>query len=87
MLPNTFTDETNTKTWLDPQMAYVMPTGGYKPVKVVFEGNTQVADWQNPDWSMEIQAYKKLGAAIYSENNWGIYQNTSIENTYIGDIA
>jgi hypothetical protein len=30
---------------------------------------------------MEMHIYKKLGAAILSTHNWGIYRNLSIDNT------
>ena len=81
MMPNNFTDESNTKTWLSPQIAYVLPTGGDKVVKVVLEGNTQIYDFQNRDQSMEIHTYRKLGAAILAEHNWGAYKNTGITDT------
>lgn len=80
-IPQSFVDEDNVKTWIDPQLAYVMPTGGEKVVKVVLEGKTQVNDFKNRDNSIEISAYKKIGAAIMTFNNWGIYQNTSIAQT------
>lgn len=80
-LPQSFTDTTNTTTWIDPQLAYVLPTGGSPVVKLVFEGNTQMYDWTNKDNSMEMQVYKKLGAAIMTYYNFGIYQNTGIEQT------
>lgn len=80
-LPQSFTDETNTTTVIDPQLAYVLPTGGTKVVKVVIEGNTQIYDWVNKDQSMEIDTYRKLGVAIETYHNWGIYQNTGIEQT------
>lgn len=80
-IPQSFIDEKNEKTWINPQFAYVLPAGKEKIVKVVFEGNTQVYDWMNKDQSMEIHTYKKMGAAILTHHNWGIYQNTSIPNT------
>lgn len=83
-LPQSFTDETNTHTVIDPQTAYVFPTGGEKIVKIAFEGDTFVKDWENRDNSMEIQAYKKFGVAIMSYHNWGIYRNTGIETTFEG---
>ena len=79
-IPQSYVDETNTKTWINPQNAYVLPAGKEKVVKVVFEGNTQIWDLKNPDNSMEIHTYKKIGAAIMTHHNWGIYQNTSITN-------
>ena len=35
----------------------------------------------NRDQSMEVNFYKKMGAAIHTFNNWGIYQNTGIADT------
>ena len=81
-IPQSFIDETNTKTWIDPQLAYVLPTGGEKVVKVVFEGQTQMYDFVNRDQSMEIHTYRKLGTAILTYHNWGIYQNSGITQTY-----
>lgn len=80
-LPQSFLDESNTTTWLNPQFAYVLPTGKEKVVKIVFEGQTQMWDFINKDQSIEIMAYKKMGAAILTHHNWGIYQNTSIPDT------
>lgn len=77
-IPQSYTDETNTETVINPQYAYVLPSGKEKVVKVVFEGNTQVRDLTNADGSMEIHTYKKMGAAILTYHNWGIYQNTSL---------
>lgn len=82
-LPQSFVDEQNDKWVLDSQYAYILPTGGEKVVKVVFEGTTQIYDWKNKDNSMEIHTYKKMGVAIMAYNNWAIYQNTSLA----GDVA
>lgn len=81
-LDQSFIDESNTYTWLDPQLAYILPTGGTKPVKVVLEGQTQMYDFVNPDQSIEINAYKKIGVAIEAHHNWAIYKNTGIAQTY-----
>ena len=80
-IPQSFIDEKNDKTWFNPQFAYVLPAGKEKVVKIVFEGNTQVWDLKNPDNSMEIHTYKKMGAAILTHHNWGIYQNKGITDT------
>lgn len=82
-LPQSFVDETNTQTLIDPQTAYVFPTGGEKIVKVALEGPTVVKDWENRDNSMELQAYRKYGVAILSYHNWGVYRNTGITQTYV----
>lgn len=81
-IPQSFIDETNKKTWIDPQMAYVLPTGREKVVKVVLEGATQIKDHENKDNSIEVFAWKKMGCAILTHHNWGIYQNTDITQTY-----
>ena len=81
-IPQSFIDESNVETWIDPQLAYVLPTGGEKVVKVVFEGNTQMYDFINRDQSMEIHTYRKLGTAILTYHNWAIYQNSGIPQTY-----
>jgi hypothetical protein len=83
-IPQSFTDITNTTTQIDPQLAYILPTGGEKVVKVVLEGQTQISDFTNRDNSMEIYAYKKMGAGILTHYNWAIYQNTGITQTYQG---
>ena len=82
MIPQSFIDENNEKTWIDPQLAYILPTGGEKVVKVVLEGQTQINDFKNRDNSMEIHVYRKMGAAILTHYNWAIYQNTGIDQTY-----
>ena len=79
-IPQSFVDNNNEQTWINPQNAYILPTGKEKVVKIVFEGNTQVWDLKNPDNSMEIHTYKKIGTAIMTYHNWGIYQNTGIAN-------
>lgn len=80
-VPQSFVDMNNVKTMIDPQIAYVLPTGGEKVVKVVLEGQTQMYDHVNRDNSMEIQVYKKMGAAIATYHNIGVYKNTSIPQT------
>jgi len=80
-----YVDDDNTKVAIDPQFAYILPTGGERVVKVVLEGQTQIWDWKNKDQSMEIDFYKKLGVGILATRNWAIYQNTGITTPqYIG---
>ena len=81
-IPQSFIDENNVETWIDPQLAYVLPTGGERVVKIVFEGNTQIYDWTNKDNSMEIHTYRKIGSAILTYHNWAIYKNEDIAPTY-----
>ena len=80
-IPQSFIDENNDKTWIDPQLAYVFPAGQERVVKIVFEGQTQIYDFVNPDNSMEIHTYKKMGAAIVTHHNWCIYQNAGFAQT------
>jgi len=82
-IPQSFVDTDNKQTWIDPQMAYVLPAGKTKVVKVVLEGATQIHDFTNRDNSIEIYAYKKMGCAILTNYNWGIYQNTGIPQTFV----
>lgn len=81
-IPSSFVDENNEKTWVDPQLAYVLPSGNEKVVKVVLEGPTIIRDYENRDGSMEIYAEKKIGTAILTYYNWGIYKNYGIDQTY-----
>ena len=87
MLPQSFTDEDNVNTWIDPQIAYVFPTGKERIVKVVFEGPVQMWDFVNRDRSIEINAAKKMGVGIITHNNWAIYQNTDIPQTFVGETV
>lgn len=80
-IPQSFVDENNVETWIDPQLAYVLPTGGQKVVDVVYEGTTQVYDHVNRDQSVEIMYNRLLGVSIATFHNWGIYKNTGITQT------
>lgn len=82
-IPQSFVDENNVETWIDPQIAYILPTGNERVVKVALEGDTQIYDFVNRDNSMEIHTYRKLGASILAYHNWAIYQNTGITQTYV----
>ena len=82
-MPQSFVDETNTETYVDPRLAYIFPAG---QEKVVIEGQTQIRDHENKDNSMEVFAWKKMGCAILTHHNWAMYQNTSIEDTRAKDI-
>lgn len=80
-LPQSFVDNSNSQVWIDPQMAYVLPTGNEKVVKVAYEGTTQILEHRNRDFSYEFQIYRKMGVGINTYHNWGIYQNTGIDNS------
>ena len=77
-LRQSFLDENNDKVMIHPQFAYVLPSGREKVVKVLLEGATQMYDHVNPDQSVEVHTYKKVGVGILAFNNWGIYKNDQI---------
>ena len=77
-LRQSFLDENNAQVMIHPQFAYVLPSGKEKVVKIAMEGGTQMYDVTNPDQSIEIHTYRKIGVGILAFNNWGIYKNTSI---------
>lgn len=80
VLPQSFVDETNSTKIIDPQYAYVIPAGEERIVKIILEGDTQVREFENHDWSSEVQMYKKVGLAmITNPNYWAIYQNTGLK--------
>lgn len=85
-LPQSFIDENNTETYVNPRLAYIFPAGQEKVVKVVLEGATQIRDYENKDNSMEVFAWKKMGCAILTHHNWAIYENTGITDTSAKDI-
>ena len=80
VLPQTFTDETNTRKAIDPSYAWIVPAGGdTKPVKIAFEGATHVREVEaNHDWSREIQVYKKVGVVAMMTNNICVYRDTDL---------
>lgn len=85
-LRQSFLDEKNEQVMINPQYAYVLPSGKEKVVKICLEGATQMYDVINPDQSMEVHTYKMIGIGILAFNNWGIYVNDTInaDNWYEG---
>ena len=77
-LKQSFVDEKNEEVMINPQYAYILPSGGEKVVKVLLEGATQMYDVVNPDQSIEVHTYKKVGVGILAFNNWCIFRNTGI---------
>ena len=78
VLPQSYEDETNTVKVIDPSYAWIIPTGGDKPVKVAFEGPAVADEYVNKDRSREIQVYQKVGVGAIITNNICVYQNTSL---------
>ena len=82
VMPQSFVDETNTKTTMNPSFAYVIPAGREKIVKLVFEGSPYFRTWDDHegDNSITLQAYTKVGVAVVTTPNyWGIYYNGGID--------
>ena len=82
VMPQSFTDETNTNLVMNPSFAYVIPTGKEKMIKLIFEGNSYFREWNDHegDNSITLQAYTKVGLALVSPLNfWGIYYNSSLD--------
>lgn len=81
ILDQSFEDEHNTVKVLDPSIAYIIPTGAEKPVKIAFEGTMHMREVPSQDdWSSHIDFYQKMGvAAIATNNNICVYKNTSLD--------
>jgi hypothetical protein len=79
VIPQSFTDETNTVKQIDPQTAYIIPAGSMEaPIKVALEGQTMIREKETADWGVEIQVFKKLGISLLNTNYFGAYTNTSL---------
>lgn len=78
ILPQSFEDETNEKKVIDPSYIYIFPTNAGKPVKIVFEGQTLVREFENRDWSTELQTYQKFGVGVMTTNNLAVFKLTSL---------
>lgn len=77
-IPQSYVDETNEVTVANPSTAYIFPAGQTKPVKIVFEGSTQVDEFKSRDRSFEVEAYTKVGVGILTYHNWCTYVNTAL---------
>ena len=78
VLNQSYEDETNTKKVIDPSYAWIIPGGADKPVKIAFEGQAIVREFENRDYSREIQVYKKMGVGAIITNNICVYHNSSL---------
>jgi hypothetical protein len=86
VLAQSFTDIDNTTKVVNPQIAYMIPTGQNKPIKIVFEGQAQTRSVQdNEDWSTDLQTYIKVGVGTIAQlegNHFiGAYTNSSLSET------
>ena len=81
VMPQSFTDETNTKLVMNPAFAYVLPAGREKLVKLGFEGSPYFRTWDDHegDNSVVLQGYVKVGVGMFTTPNyWGIYYNSAL---------
>jgi len=79
VLPQSYEDETNMVKVIDPSIAYIIPVGAEKPVKIALEGGTIVDEYTNYDRSREVQIYKKIGVRAIFSNAICVYQNTALK--------
>ena len=86
IMPNGLEDETNSRKTVDSSWCWILPGGGAKPVKVVFEGDTLSREEQNHDWSRDIHIYKKVGVAAMMTNDICVYRDTSLGDMNITSL-
>ena len=79
VLPQSYDDESNLVKTIDPSLAYIIPGGAEKPVKIALEGGTIVDEYVNYDRSREIQIYKKIGVRAIFSNAICVYENSSLK--------
>ena len=80
-LKQSYLDENNNILMINPNFAYILPAGKEKIVKVLLEGTTQMYDVVNPDQSIEVHTYKKIGVGILTYNNWAIARRVVSEGS------
>jgi hypothetical protein len=83
IMPQSFTDETNTKLVMNPSFAYVLPAGKEKIIKMAFEGAPYFREWDDHegDNSFTLQGYVKVGVGLFTTPNyWGIYYNSALDS-------
>lgn len=83
IIPNAYKDiTTGLEKVIDPQFCYLIPAGAdTKPVKICIEGATQVKEFENRDWSTELQVYKKVGVVCMMDNAICVFKDTSLKKT------
>ena len=82
VMPQSWTDETNTKLQFNPAFAYVLPAGKEKIIKMAFEGSPYFREWDDHegDNSFTLQGYVKVGVGLFTTPNyWGIYYNSALD--------
>ena len=82
VMPQSWTDETNTKLMFNPSFAYVLPAGKEKIIKMAFEGSPYFREWDDHegDNQFTLQGYVKVGVGLFTTPNyWGIYYNAALD--------
>jgi hypothetical protein len=81
VLPQSFFDVSNNSDQIlvPAGYAWIIPATDDKPVKIAFEGDVVVEEFQNRDWSREIQVFKKFGVALVTNPGICIYRNTGLD--------
>ena len=83
VMPQTWTDEKNTKLLMNPSFAYVLPAGKEKLIKMAFEGSPYFREWNDHegDNSFTLQGYIRVGVGLFTTPNyWGIYYNSALDD-------
>ena len=81
ILPQSFTDETNTTKVVDSSKAYIFPAGREAIFNIALQGATQVKEIEsNSDWSKELHTYKKFGVAAFVYNDIATYTITNLKS-------
>ena len=78
ILPQSYNDESNTHKVINPGLAYIIPTGAEKPVKIAIEGGAIIKEFDNRDLSTEIDIYKKFGVRAIFSPAICVYENTAL---------
>ena len=82
VMPQSWTDETNTKLQFNPSFAYVLPAGKEKIIKMAFEGSPDFREWDDHegDNQFTLQGYVNVGVGLFTTPNyWGIYYNSALD--------
>lgn len=75
VLPQSFTDETNSVKVTPDHKLYIMPAGREAIFHVALQGATHIEEMKNyGDWSRELQTYKKFGVSAVIYNDIAIYE-------------
>ena len=81
VLPYSFYDTSNEAAalTLPAGLAWILPSGKDKPVKIVFEGKTHLRPTDTMDWGKKIDAYKKMGIMLISNPGMTVYHNKALD--------